>query len=104
MKRDAGDLAVRATTDLGHGLGHRLLHGVLELFRHRILQLTTQLAWTDRPAVQFEACLDHWSYFPRPFGGRWAKAEAAAVFSALLDFGFARTFEAAEAACGLVTR
>ena len=35
--------------------------------------------------------------------GRWVRADAAAVFAALLDFGLRRTFEAAEAALRLVT-
>ncbi len=35
--------------------------------------------------------------------GRWLSAEAAAVFAALLERGFRRTFDAAEAALALVT-
>lgn len=35
--------------------------------------------------------------------GRWVRAEAAAVFAALLDLGFLSTREAAEAALALVT-
>jgi len=42
-------------------------------------------------------------YYFRFLFGRWVKADAAAVFAALLDFGLRRTLPAAEAAFLLVT-
>ena len=45
-------------------------------------------------------------YFTRPHFlrlGRWVRADPAAVFAALLEFGFLRTFDAADAAFLLVT-
>src|SRR5690606_16835161 len=81
-----------------------LLDGIFEVLGHSLLQLSPQLIGADRPSIELQIKLEHLaSYLPRPLEGRCANAEAAAVFSDLVEFGLERTLEAAEAAFFPVT-